>query len=364
MNGNTGDVAYQTFRETRYFGSLNGIRCICIFLVLWHHSPLYTDLIEPPQILRRGFSGVDFFFVLSGFLITSLLIREEQAQGRFSLKGFYRRRILRIVPVYFLVVTLVAIWWIGVRGQDQWWGLLPYYYLFLANFLNSDIPLLAPMWSLSVEEQYYLIWPLVLLLLPMKNMLRMAVALIFISVAFCVGMGVLPELIIFPATELATFRLPMAGYSALLLGAVGALILHTPLGFRWAWGYLNHTLTPAILFTALLLAWQFLPPVLLGWPNLVMHSLMLLIIVAVSIREDNGLAGPLSWRPVARIGEVSYGIYLWHLIGLHFATEFTEATNTSVLGSGLSNFVIYVGLSIAIAELSYRFFESYFLKMK
>ena len=91
--------SFASYRETRFFASLDGLRCFCILLVLWHHSPAFVALDRPDGILGRGFTGVDFFFVLSGFLITTLLLREEDRDGRFSLRGFYRRRILRIVPV-------------------------------------------------------------------------------------------------------------------------------------------------------------------------------------------------------------------------------------------------------------------------
>lgn len=161
-------AAFKAYRDTTRFGSLDGLRFLCILAVLWHHSPLTPIYLDQLQLAGRGFAGVDFFFVLSGFLITTLLLREEAEKGGFSLRGFYWRRILRIVPVYFLVVTLVAVYFIGWKGQGQWSELLPYYYLFLSNFLVGDIPLLDPTWSLAVEEQYYLIWPLTLLILPRR----------------------------------------------------------------------------------------------------------------------------------------------------------------------------------------------------
>ena len=115
------DQAFQAYQDVRYFGSLDGLRCLCILMVLWHHSPANEPYL--PTLFSRGFTGVNFFFVLSGYLITTLLLREEARKGRFSLTGFYRRRALRILPVYFLAVTVSAVFWIGIRGQDHLWGM-------------------------------------------------------------------------------------------------------------------------------------------------------------------------------------------------------------------------------------------------
>ncbi len=179
------------FLARRHFGSLDGIRCLSVGAVLWHHSPLFNPGDEPLRLLERGFLGVDLFFVLSGFLITTLLLREETREGRFSITGFYWRRILRILPVYFLLVTALSIYYVLIRGESQYGPLVPFYYVFLANFLIEDIPLLAPTWSLSVEEQYYLIWPLILLVTLHVRKIRvwaLVAAIVFCAVAQQWGM--------------------------------------------------------------------------------------------------------------------------------------------------------------------------------
>ena len=356
----SGQTAYARYQNQRIFGSLDGLRCICILLVIWHHSPLRASEELWPTLLTRGFSGVDFFFVLSGYLITTLLLREETRNGRFSIRGFYWRRILRIIPVYFLVVTLVALWWIGVRGQDQYLDLLPYYYLFLANFLNGDIPLLTPMWSLSVEEQYYLIWPALLLLLPARIAVRAGILVGLIVLSVLVGAGALPAIEVAPATSEATFILPMQSYAAILIGSLAALTLHAQRGFQVLWGIFGHRWSAPLFSAVLVLIWAIMPLDLTGIPFLVMHLTMAAIIIALVMREDNGLAPILTIKPVARIGAISYGLYLWHLIGRHIGVEVGAVAGDSML---IAN-VIYVVASIAIAEVSFRFFESYFLQLK
>lgn len=364
MNDSGAGQAYAAYRNVRFFGSLDGLRAFCILLVLWHHSPPFGGLENPARILTRGFTGVDFFFVLSGFLITTLLLREEDRDGRFSLRGFYRRRILRIVPVYFLVVTAVSVWWIGVRGMSQYWDFLPYYYAFLANFLEDDIPLLAPTWSLSVEEQYYLVWPALLLLLPAVVRLRIAVAGVLVALCVLSAAGVLPEFVVAPSTDLARFVLPTTGYAAILIGALLALVLHRPRGFAALWPVLRHRWTPWALLALLLVLWQVLPGRLMGWPNLAMHATMAALLASIVVREDNGLAPVLRLRPLAGLGAISYGVYLYHLIGLHFGVEFAKALGLGGRAGDWATVPVYLVASIAIAAVSFRYYERFFLRLK
>ena len=363
MSEHDTENAFRNYRNTKHFGSLDGLRCICISLVLWHHAPnIFSQNVEVPMVLTRGFTGVDFFFVLSGYLITTLLLREEDRYGRFSIVEFYRRRLLRIVPIYFLVVTLTAIWWIGVRGQTEWLAYLPYYYLFLANFLVGDIPLLAPMWSLSVEEQYYVLWPALLLLLPILRW-RIAVVVPAIALIYAADAALLPRMTL-ARTENFHAAIPVVGYGAILIGSLAAILLHTHTGFGLLWRLLGNRWTSAGLFILLVIAWQVMPGDLRGWPNFVMHWIMACIVVSLVIREDHVLKVALQWRPIARIGAISYGIYLWHLYGLHIGNEMAFALGLEKLAAARAAFPIYLVSSVIIAEISYRYFESYFLALK
>ena len=347
---------YQTYRSVRRFGALDGLRFICIFAVLWHHGPRFDILPDPPQILTRGFLGVDFFFVLSGYLITTLLLREEARNGRFSLRQFYWRRICRIVPVYFLVVSLAAFLFIGLKGERHYLEILPYYYLFLSNFLTHDIPLLEPTWSLAVEEQYYLLWPLLLLLLPRRWIVPALAVTVAINVLGAMGHLGRP----IPVDPLL-LTLPTATYAPILMGSFTAILLHDPRGFRAVYGLLGHRLTPLIAFAALIAAVQFTPGDVTGLPNLLIHSAMCLCIITLVLREDHLLRPVLSFRPVARVGEISYGIYLYHLFAL---TAVSEAAQAAGLQPGLLTFLAYVLVSILVSEVSFRTFEAYFLRLK
>lgn len=312
---------------------------------------------NPATILRRGFLGVDFFFVLSGFLITTLLLRETQTNGRFSLRGFYWRRMLRIIPVYFLVVTAVAFYYIGIKGETGYLDQLPYYYIFLSNFLMSDIPLLAPTWSLSVEEQYYLVWPLMLLVLPGRAILPALILLIGVNVVAVLGF--LSPLGI-RAFEWDALRVAMfsATYAPILIGSVIAVILHRPQGFAILFQLFSHPFACLGSFVLLGLLVQVLPTDLRGLPNLTIHLVMAASLIGIVVREDNVLRPILTLRPVARIGEISYGVYLYHLIALHGANIILMRLNIT---NGWTVLALYFLLSVVISELSFRTFERFFM---
>ena len=356
------DGTYAAYLARRRFGSLDGLRCLCIAAVLWHHSPL-MDPNGPVQLLARGFVGVDMFFVLSGFLITTLLLREERATGRISLSAFYWRRALRILPAYWLLLAAMSVYWIGVKGQHELAQLVPYYLLFLANFLREQIPLMSVTWSLSVEEQFYLCWPLTLaaLALTARSRVLLLIALILTFMAFALGAGAaLPRI----ETRQAVFVLPVMSYTALLSGALAAVLLDGPAGFRRLAALCGFRGAPVV-FLVLLLGWlQVSPENLKSWPGAVMCLLMTLLLVSLVVREDQALRPLLTLPPVRRIGEISYGIYLYHLIGLHIANELVGRLLPEGPARPWVTTLIYVPVSILIAEVSFRTFERYFLSLK
>ncbi|HEX7669003.1 MAG TPA: acyltransferase, partial [Polyangiaceae bacterium] len=169
-------ASHASFLAARRFPSLDGLRCLAILPVIWHHStprPL-------PGLFGRGPLGVHLFFAVSGFLITTLLVREKCCTDRSSpplshlaqLANFYARRSLRIFPLYYAVLllyTLRALWFLPASPmRSHFFHNLPYFATYTANFLvNFDVPhkvIFGFSWSLSTEEQFYLLWPPVLVL--------------------------------------------------------------------------------------------------------------------------------------------------------------------------------------------------------
>lgn len=356
-------AAFAAYLARDRFGALDGLRFFCIAAVLWHHSPLPATFGPGLPLLAlpfRGFLGVDFFFVLSGFLITTLLLREEAAFGGFSLAAFYQRRALRILPVYGLTIALAAAPQILLKGQWDYLQLLPFYLLFLANFLPYHIPLLDPTWSLAVEEQFYLLWPLALRLVPRRIVLPVLGLLVALNVAGIMGALAPLGLRAFALGPL-TIALPNATYAPILMGSGLALVLRHPAGFALAFRLLRGRATAAVLAVLLLVLVAVLPADLRGLPNLAIHLTMTAILAALVLREDGWGAGLLRLGPVARIGAISYGIYLYHLFALHLANVVLTRLGLDqpwpVLG-------LYAALSCLAAEISFRTWEAWFRRFR
>ena len=151
--------AFEKYRDNRTFHSLDGIRALCILAVIWHHVPTWTEC----TIFQRGFLGVDMFFVLSGFLIVTLLLREKDRQHRISLKNFYIRRALRIFPIYYLVLFLVLLMYVATKASSSnaqmYYRKLPFLLTYTSNWVEISVANMGIMWSLATEEQFYLLWP-------------------------------------------------------------------------------------------------------------------------------------------------------------------------------------------------------------
>jgi peptidoglycan/LPS O-acetylase OafA/YrhL len=348
--------AHSRYRSVRYFANLDGLRFVCIAMVLWHHA-IPIDL-PNLKLEGRGFLGVDFFFVLSGYLITTLLLREASRSGSFSLRDFYIRRAIRIIPVYFFVVSAVALYYIVLKGERQYLELVPYYYLFLSNYLVDHIPALTPTWSLSVEEQYYLIWPLLLMVLPARWIVATLALLIALNVLMLTGWFALPAPISIGPLLL---RMPNSSYAPILMGSLAAVILHRRSLFDRIWPMASNWFAPLLGVVSLIVAAELLPSDLRGVPYFVIHSIMMFIVISLVVKERNVFSGFLTNRLVARIGVISYGICLYHMV----ARELTEKA-LAVLGAPNPWFLLlgYSVVTYVIAEVSFRTLERYFHRFR
>jgi peptidoglycan/LPS O-acetylase OafA/YrhL len=345
-------VSYSEFREKERFGSLDGVRFLSIVPVMWHHAA------ERPLsgFFGRGALGVELFFVVSGFLITTLLLRERDA-APISLGRFYLRRALRIFPLYYAVLALYALHaWLFRAPSPQrahFFESLPFYATYTANwFVRFGVPhpiTFGFSWSLSTEEQFYAVWPFVL-----RFSRGLAVPAI---VAAC-------TLLFDQAIEHGMFQgaFPPGGYARhmiksiatpVCLGALLAIALHHRAGFVLLQLALGRRASAPLSFAVLVLF------VAIGTlSDLWIHLAMTALVGAVVIREDNGLARVLTFAPVRRIGAVSYGIYLFHVsIVTAWRALFPGAAVVLVFASSLA-------ATWALAEASFRWFEAPFTRWR
>jgi peptidoglycan/LPS O-acetylase OafA/YrhL len=354
------DDAYQSFRKTKTFGALNGFRGIAVLMVIWHHTT--SKLFAGIQILHLGYLGVEFFFVISGFLITTLLLREKTLTGSISLKHFYIRRVLRIFPIYYtIIIVYVIVVNIFERGTPAGLGFmtnLKYYLTYTSNwFVELDQPrvIFYLAWSLATEEQFYMVWPSVEKFLKERWVILFAVGMILISTFAALGVFAF----VLPFHSLPTMILKRISV-AICLGVLLAHIFHSRRSFAIAYKFLGYRWSCIIMLVGLIAALQFQPRMGVMNLNLVFVMMMLLIGSCV-IREDHWLAKPMAWPPLALVGLLSYGIYLMHMLCFHAVILLSNAVG---IHYKYIAFPLTTLLVVGMSWVSFTYFESYFLKLK
>lgn len=348
-NARGGAGEHATFLSTRVFGSLDGLRAVAILAVLWHHaggSELRTG------IAARGFLGVDLFFVVSGFLIATLLLRERARTGSISLRAFYWRRALRIFPAYYLMLGVVGASALAFRGRtaDATLHDLPIAATYLSNMFPVE-GLLAITWSLAAEEQFYLVAPALERRAPRQMPALIAIAWLLVTI---------PALGAFPSLRLPAF-FREATFGPILLGVGLAHLLNAERGFRLAFHAVGGRIVPPVALAATLLAASARMEDISGFPRLLIHGCMVVLVASCVVRESHVLRPALAFPPLRRLGIVSYGIYLYHMLVLHVATRVMGVLRLS--GSGWTFLLLLAG-SWLVAEVSFRWFEARFLALK
>ncbi len=338
----------ERFRSTSYFGSLDGVRALAIIAVVWHHA---TGPERSVDLAERGFLGVDMFFVLSGFLITTILLRETRRTGDISLRRFYARRSLRIFPLYYgLVLASFAASYVmsGFHFEGVRESIVPLL-LYMVNWFPSA-SLFFVAWSLAAEEQFYLVWP------PLQKLLG-AMALIplglFLLANQAVNFGFL-----FEAQREGMDMLEIT-FTPICLGVFAAYLLNYR--FEQVWSVLGHRLAAPLSGVALLALLTLPSDVtsLVGMHRLGIHMLMTTWLITLVIREDHMLAGFLKLPALVRIGIVSYGMYLFHMFVIHVVVEMLGVLDLSV-----ALFVVVMIGTYVVSEISFRLFETPLLRLK
>lgn len=349
--------------KNNYIKQLDGLRAVAVVLVIIHHWFPKDNLIH---IYTALFNGVDIFFVLSGFLITRILINNSiEAEQNITSKGslikkFFIRRSLRIFPIYYLTITFIFIF-SDASGTDIR-NSYPYFFTYTANFYfynQGDWDgMLSHLWSLSVEEQFYLFWPWLILFLKRRYILPMILVFIFIGLVSQYNMGYLGDIF------------TTSCFDGLGMGALMAwIVVYKPFLIKKTFSFLS---VLAVICVGLQIdrifgsGFNFLP-------SRTLTAVCTLWIISWLLLNGNNTNSYFNsfWNQkyLILIGKISYGIYLYHLPVQFYLWEELSLFN-SYLPDSIYSFNLYLLLvesSIIlffISYLSWRLIELPILKLK
>jgi peptidoglycan/LPS O-acetylase OafA/YrhL len=312
-----------------------------------------------------GWFGVDLFFVLSGYLITGLLLDSAGRPGYY--RNFVARRTLRIFPLYFACLILACVvdfgpWpirWKDFSGFGGWW-----YPAFLGNipvFLQNRWPSggMTPLWSLQIEEQFYLTFPFLVATLPRKTLTRLLLASIVAAPLLRTGM-----LFLMPANITGTYVLMPCRMDALAMGGLIAIAWRDfPEYLRGRW-IAFATAASAVL--VLCICWEFTPS---PWGSAMRtvgfsatDAAFAGILVMVATQRQRFLLWLCRLRPLVWIGTISYGLYLLHSPVTELVRRASPALH--IPSGGVNESLLSLAASLAAAWTSWKFFESPILRLR
>jgi peptidoglycan/LPS O-acetylase OafA/YrhL len=334
-----------------YRRGLDGVRALAVLTVAGVHTH--------PRLVPGGSIGVDTFFVLSGFLITTLLLEELDRRDHIAFARFYARRALRLLPALFGLLAFVLLWALVVASPHTRHDALMEVLAAASYTRNltvwSHVPgvLLGHTWSLAVEEQFYLVWPVLIALLvrPRRN----AGWLVAVFAACFMTFGAL-RVAHHPGVGLLLIMRP----EALLLGAALALVRRDR-GGQWTGERAHRVAQVSIVVGGAGLV------ALAMWDGAdsffsIGYSLAALcaaaLILGLTVHGEGGAAGPFTHRWAVALGKVSYGFYLWHMPVLRW-------TDDRLVGrTALMRVPIGLGVALLATVVSYRVLERPALRLK
>lgn len=320
-----------------------------------HPAPILGHLIP-----RGGFLGVDIFFVLSGFLITALLLREHTASGRIGFRGFYQRRALRLLPALFLFVIAQFIYASIVHvpsnvEQDSITSVLFYYWNWQFVYGYPAIPpALAHLWSLSVEEQFYLVWPLVIVVC--LSVRRRFVTMLTVMGTAVLAIAIWREVLAHHERVFLLYYRTDTRADSLIIGAIAAIL--------WARGFVppRRVLVPAacaaLLFVAFCVVSFDSTDRFLYDGGFTAIAIAVAVILISVMEADWLLSRVLTIRALRAVGRVAYGLYLWHVLVFWIVSQHMRSSPAAL------RITTAFALTAAVTVFSWTVVERPFLRLK
>ena len=353
--------------KSKYLPSIDSLRALAVLAVIIYHVDV--------NYLPGGFLGVDLFFVLSGYLISSLIIKEYRKTGSLNLYNFYIRRARRLLPAVYFMITVGLVVMVlfnevllrkshldaifGYIYSSNWWYI--FHKLDYFDSFGAQSPF-KHLWSLAIEEQFYMIFPLLFLLVNRKkkskdgtyklnkNFLYVVLGLILVSL--------IAHILLFDINNISRiyFGTDTRAFS-LLVGVVGAILypmerLHAKVTPQQNMLYSVVSLVSiATLITVMIYTSEY--NTLLYRGGFLLVAILGLIVIISSGKQHTLMSRLLSFKPVVFIGKISYSLYLWHFPVLVLTTPVSEIGNPNIF------FVILrIVLTFAVAIVSYVFVET------
>lgn len=360
---------------------LNGLRFFSALAVILSHIELlkmafgFHHQWNHPIFFYLGGIGVYFFFVLSGFLITYLLLKEKEQTANIDIKKFYIRRILRIWPLYYLITIIgffilpdfseIKISYLEHSFHLNYYPMLIFYLLILPNIATAiygHVPHIGHLWTIGVEEQFYIIWPIFIKkftdnLIP--SITKLIFAIIFIKAIILFSFPFLLKdfhAILYIKEFFAGFKI-----ESMAIGSIGAYLL-------WS----NHKILH-LLFNPFIhaLAWLLIPLLIFFTPSFIQDANHLIystafITIILNISSNKKSFIKLENPILNFFGKISYGIYMYHFMIIPIIIYFLKKNQINI-NSLIGNIYLYslsILLTLLIASISYYFFEKPFLNIK
>ena len=370
-------LLHRPFLEESYFPNLDGLRFLCFLSVFFFHS-FHTEYeyINESSIyyfvksilFKNGNLGVNFFFVLSGFLITFLLLREKKQNGQIHIINFWRKRILRIWPLFYACVFFgffifpILKTMFGQHPNET--ANLIYYLTFLNNFdfIEKGLPdasVLGVLWSVAIEEQFYFIWPLLIATIPVGGYKYLFSIIIIMTLVFRAWFDIPSYL------EYHTFScigdMAIGGLGAVLVqkNSVRTMIENTRPGFI------------AALYCVMILVFFFRSEIVETSQSVrIFERSIVAVLFLCIILEQNYAKHSLfklgDFKLLSKLGTITYGLYCLHFIGILITTNAFKLFqwNNHVWQVLFMETFVALMITIMLAAISYRYFELPFLRLK